>query len=500
MAKHARILTDEQRQRREHNRKILLDLLSGTTPEHPSSTQTAGMWLNLERFVVDRTTHQSVPFEGARGVERLMAELAHTYANGLIWQEGHLMGVSGSLAIEGHEERVGLEARVGAGAQLCVEVGPARELSALLDALAVFERHLHLASNAVGRELELVAQGYHPFVSSPSDIVLVSGSQNALLNTYLARTGSTGRAVMRCTAATRLSFSPDACGDLITSYRLLTALAPVLAFLTDNTAALGAGPAAEAPRMARTHLVEQADRTRTGVVSAMLKPSASIETYERWLEGVRPVCFTTDEGVTFSTGTDTLELVMQERDLSPTEAERLAMMAWPWVRLNGRLELAVADALPPRLAGAYAALIKGLMASSDARESAAALVGLDQLDGEAVEAAWQQLRAQGWNARIYGRPARQVADELIALATRNLPDASERRLLEALTQLWEIRCVPRDLLASKQAPHHPRTRDEEAAERWGAGAVIPYDELQGEPPAGSTAVMRLDKLVQRDQS
>ncbi len=494
MAKHARIRTDEQRERLEHNRLVLLDALAGTSGEPRSSTQTAGMTLVLERFVVNRSLRQPLPFEGARGVERLLDELGRIYVDGRELREGRLVGVAGMLAIEGHSEPVSLDAHVGAGGQLCLEIGPATELAVLSDALAVFSRQLHVAAETLGRDVELVAQGYNPYVSSPSDVVLVPGSHYALVNAYLARTGTGGRAWMRCTAATRLKLPMPPQDEVGASYRLLAALSPVLAFLTDNTLRMDGGRPKDTPRMARALVAEHVDPRRCGFAEPMLRPSAGIETYERWLEGLRPIVLTSADGVTFSTGTDTLEQVMCERELTPQEARQLAAMAWPWVGICGQLELSCADSLPPRLALSYAALVKGIMASATTRAAAAQLVGLQDLDAEAITQAWQVLRNEGWNARVYGRPIGQIADELVALAARGLDDPHERRQLDALGQLWEVRCVPRDLLLSTWERHRPRTREEEAAERWGAGAVIPYDELQGDPPAGSTAVMRLDKL------
>ena len=492
MAKHARQTTEEQRERLERNRAMLLALLSGTSDEQtPSPTSADSLTLTLERFVVDRRHGRTVPYEGLRGVGRLLAEVAQSYPQGELIEDGHLVGVRGMLLIEGHPEPVELTARVGAGAQLVLEIGPASQIGTLLDAIAVFERQLHVAGASLKRDVELVAQGYNPGVSSASDVVLVPGSRNALINTHLARTGRYGRDLMRCTAATRIALPVSNPHEAAQTYRLLTALAPLLAFATDNTPNLRGKEPSDTPRMARSLVVQGSDPARCGIVTAAMHKDFDVQSYERWLEELRPIVFTSDGGVTFSCGTSTLRRLMEEREISPYEAERLLAMAWPWVRWSRRLELCCADALPPRLAGAYAALVKGLVTSDTSRAAAAQLLHLDELSEEDVADAWQQLSANGWQAIVYGRPAGMLIDELDTLARHNLTDPTERRRLDALTQLWEVRCVPRDLLSRVRQAPKPRTREQEVIERYGEGALIPYDDLQGEPPAGATGVLHL---------
>lgn len=493
MAKHARTRSEEQVERLARNRATLLEAIAGATPDMPASTQTPGTQLVLERFVHDLATGTPVPFEGSRGVERILSELARSYPGGGEVREGHLVAVGGILLIDGHDEPVALRASVGAGAQLSLEVGPSPSIAAVADAIAVFSRQFHLACKAVGRDCELVAQGLDPAVSDPSDIVLVPRTRYVLMNTYLARTGRYARDMMRCSASTRLRLPMGPEGEAVERYRLLTALAPVLAFLTDNTLRLRGSDPAKTPRMARQLVWEAVDLTRCGTVPGSLGSRFGFAAYERWVEGIRPILFASDDGVVFSCGTDTCEQVMCERELSVSEAGHLLSMAFPHVRWDGALELRVADALPPRMAIAYLALVRGLLASDLTRRALADLLMPGATDEDSVADAWRDLRASGWDAHAYGRPVAQIADELSAIASRGLEEREERRLLEPLTQLWDVRMVPRDLLERSWDKAQGRTSEELAVELYGEGAVIPYDELAGDPPAGSTSVMHFDR-------
>lgn len=489
MAKHARTRTDEQRQRLERNRETMLAVLRGATGLHDGSIQTAGLTLVLERIVCDHATGRPVPFEGAYGVEQVLYQLAATYVGGETFCEGRLVGVRGTLAIEGRDEPIGLRASVGVGAQLVLEVGPSPSITGLIDAIRVFDRQAHLAARALGREYDLVAQGLSP-VDSPSDIVPVPLSRNVFMGTYLARSGRFATDALRCSAMTRLRLAmPQDEHEAVAAFRLCSALAPLLTFLCDNAFSLRGCAPSDTPSMARSLVWQQMDPTRHATMPSALRESFGIAAYERWLEGVRPILFESDEGIVFSTGTDTCEYVMEERDLTPAEAQRLTHAVWPDVRWDGQLELRCADSLAPRLAGGYAALVKGLLSTPETRLAVERLIGIDDLTELDLEQAYHDLREMGWNARVYKRWVDQLANELVVIALRGLDDIEECRLVNELAQLWEARMVPRDVLVANW--ESKRRSDLDAAiALYGEGAVIPYDELGGEPPAGQTAVMR----------
>lgn len=492
MAKHKRIRTEQQLERLENNRKTLTEVLSGQTDVLASSTQPTGLTLVLERITVDRASQQTVPYDGYTGIERVLGELAKTYQEGQVIIDGHLVGVRGILGIEGQDAPVALCATVGAGSQIILEVGPAASIEALLDAINVFDRQFHLACIALGHDFELVAQGCNPYAASPSDIVAVPLSRYVLMNAYLSRTGRFARDAMRCTAFTRLLLP---IGDdetvAVEDYRLSAALAPLLAFLTDNSLRMRGEEPNRAARMLRSLVWAQVDADRCGLVPGTFVASFGFKAYERWLEEIKPILFTSDDGVTFSTGSDTIARVMEERDLSATEALRLASMVFTHVRWAGRLELSCADALPPRLACGYAAFAKGIFASEQSRMAAHELLSLSSIGEDDVTAAWNDLHNLGWSARPYGRPIGQLADELANIAAAQLESRAERKLLDSLAQQWMVRMVPRDSLLHKWEKGRLQTRDEQAIELYGEGAVIPYDELGGEPPAGATSVMRV---------
>ena len=479
--------TVEQLARLAGNRDLLMGLLEGKGQLVHDVVQPAELAIVLERFVCDRKRRTSIPFEGPLGIEAVLRTLAETYPDGTISCDGHIVGVAGQLLMQGHEALVPIEAQVRYGGQLALAVGPASSLQVLSDAVAVFDRQFHLACAQRGLDLELVARGHNPYISSPEAVRPVPTARFSLLGAYLSRRGSSARSMLRLTASTTVRIPLREGVSSARIYQTLAAAAPILAFLTDNTLPLRGTRVSDVPRMSRALLWSDTDPERSGLVPGTLDAAFSAQAYERWLEGVRPMLLTSDGGNTFSTGSGTCREVMEERVLTPGEASQLLDSAWPWVRWTaGALELLAADALPPRMALGYAALIKGLLSGDETIDAMRTLFNMDTISEEAVAQAWSDLRMLGWRARPYGRPATQVAHELASLASHGLQERSERVLLDGLTQLWDVESTPRDLLIRNQERARSH-RKEQAARLWGKGAITSYEDLAGDPPPGDTA-------------
>ncbi len=109
-------------------------------------------------------------------------------------------------------------------------------------------------------------------------------------------------------------------------------------------------------------------------------------------------------------------------------------MAFPDVRLKRYLELRMADSMPEAFMLAYSALIKGALYSREGLDFAQESIRAGRLTEQDIQAAESDLMARGWEAEIYGRPARETALTLLALAERNLP-VEERAFLDPLHQV-----------------------------------------------------------------
>ena len=88
--------------------------------------------------------------------------------------------------------------------------------------------------------------------------------------------------------------------------------------------------------------------------------------------------------------------------------------------------------------------MKGLFYDPAVGDEVSALV-LPGISEQDVRDAWSGLKASGWDATVYGRPATELVDNLVTLSRKGLADDRDLALLEPLTSLWANRHVPRDL-------------------------------------------------------
>ena len=67
-----------------------------------------------------------------------------------------------------------------------------------------------------------------------------------------------------------------------------------------------------------------------------------------------------------------------------------------------------------------------------------------------VTDAMERLRKFGWGATVYGQPMTRLTDNLIYMSRRSLSDEMDLRILSGITELWEVRMVPRDAFVHQE--------------------------------------------------
>lgn len=426
------------------NRAAIEDALSAR-PNQTDRPRELG--LELERFVIDRASGHTVAYADEPGVHALLEAWSEFFAPGeRVFIDGHLFGYLGTVEVDG--QQVGLSISLEPGSQLEASVGPSASAGALLGALEAFDDQFRRTCARLGVDWELVARGFNPVVADPFDVPLIDKRRYHLMDAYLGATGGTyAQDMMRTSASTQVSVDLSG-GGLGTfgarkTYQLAVALGPILSFLSDNTPVRHGRPC-ERPLLARETVWTGIDPRRTGLVPGTFDDGFSPADYVDWLCGTEPILFTDENGVTTSTGHATTGDVMRDHVLSSHERAHLLSMVFPDVRLKGFAEIRTMDSLPPVQAAALAAFVKGLFYVPAVGDEAVALV-VDGITENAVRAAWDALRTDGWDAVVYGRPFAELADALRALARRGLGGDPDQVLLDPLDSLWAHRRLPRDL-------------------------------------------------------
>ena len=422
------------------NKAALTELLS--SPD----CATAGareVGLELERFVIDRATGHTVAYADAPGIHDLFERWGRFFSpDERVFIDGHLFGYVGAYDIDG--EQVGISISLEPGSQVEASVGPSAHVASLLAALERFDEQFDLVTAELGVDWELVPSGFNPNVSSPLEVPLIDKERYHLMDAYLSKTGRYARDMMRCTTSAQISIDL-ACGrNGVETYQLAVALGPVLSFLTDNAPHWRGLAKKDTPRMAHARIWESVDPARCGVVPGTFDKGFGAAAYADWLCDVHPILFTDERGVTTSTGDDTEADVMSRRLLTKHELQHMISMVFPDCRLKGFAELRTTDSLPPRQSAALAAFVKGLFYDPEVGDETSRLI-LAGISETKVREAWRELEARGWDAIVYGRPAAELVDELVALSRRGLAGDADLALLEPLTSLWAERKVPRDV-------------------------------------------------------
>lgn len=104
-------------------------------------------------------------------------------------------------------------------------------------------------------------------------------------------------------------------------------------------------------------------------------------------------------------------------------------MAFPDIRLKQFIEIRSADSMPENYVKAYCALIKGLFGSG---ETVVNMLSLLPQEAEAIKAAKESLRADGYRGTVYGQDVRLMLYWLLNEAAANL-EGEEREALK----LWD---------------------------------------------------------------
>ncbi len=403
--------------------------------------------LELERFVVDMQTGEGVTYLDEPGIldlldtwEETFPELERTVI------DGRLFGFTGVLPTSDGD--VGLSITLEPGSQLEASVGPAAEVTTLMKALETFDDEFAEVTERLGVDWQLVAMGVNPLVVDPRDIPLIPKERYRLMDAYLSKRGTYARSMMRVSASTQVSIDCGYPCDLARIYRLAVALGPIFSFLCQNVLSWRGLRMKDTPNMVRSRIWSSVDEDRCGTVPGTFSADFSAETYVDWLMGIAPILFTSDAGMTVDTGNATVRDICAVRELSDGELAHLLSMVFPDTRLKGFLEIRDADSLPPRLAGAYAALVKGVFYGEDSFEQAYELLARGRRDGD-IPAARLELESRGWEAEVYGLPMATIVGRLVQLAENGLQIQEERELFHGLSDLWTRRMIPSDLLMEK---------------------------------------------------
>ena len=377
-------------------------------------------WLGveIEHFILRLDTGVAVPYVGPGGVREILRTLLDCYPEAEALPGEDLFGFSGPEFV------ITLEP----AAQLEISIAATESVAHIGEVYNGFLRNLRKV---------LASWSYNAFtvgcqpVSRVEDLTLIPKERYRLMDNHFARTGSGGREMMRGTASVQVSIDYFSEDDFRRKMQAAYYYSPVLKLLADHATAFEGKPLTGF--LKRTDIWNRVDSARCGIVPDVFKADFGFADYAAFL-GKMPPIFLPAGGENRYTGFQTVEELYREDSLDEESLVHILSMAFPDVRLKRYLELRMADSMPEAFMLAYSALIKGALYSREGLDFAQESIRAGRLTEQDIQAAESDLMARGWEAEIYGRPARETALTLLALAERNLP-VEERAFLDPLHQV-----------------------------------------------------------------
>jgi glutamate--cysteine ligase len=367
-----------------------------------------------------------VPHGGERGIGALLERIAALDGWTPVSEDGALIAlVKGAASIT-------LEP----GGQLELSGAP---LPTIHDTCAEFSAHLDLVRR-VSEPLGIVwlSLGSDP-VHGLADVPRMPKARYAIMRDYLPRRGELALHMMHLTATVQANFDYASEADMVAKLRAALALTPVVSALFANSSIHEGKPSGFVSR--RLHIWRHTDPDRCGIPPFVFEPGFG---YRRWVEWALdvPMFFLVRDGRYRPARGTTFRRFLAEgfegERATIGDFDRHLTTLFPDVRLKRVIEVRGADAVPSGLICALPALWKGILYDDAACAAAFELAaGWSQ---EEREAAMESVARAGLAARIAGRPARELAGELVEIASEGLRrigaagalDPDERGFLEPI--------------------------------------------------------------------
>ena len=394
-----------------------------------------------EKVPFYRLDRSPVPYRPA-ATERKggIAELLDGLAQRLRWEP----------IVEGGNS-IGLSDPTGGGA-ISLEPGGQFELSgAPLETVHETAREFadHLAAvKQVAEPLGIgfLTLGMSPVWSVAETPVMPKGRYRIMAN-YMPKVGTRGLDMMFRTATvqTNLDFSDEA--DMVLKLRTTLALQPVAAALFANSPFTDGKP--NGFLSARSEIWRDTDNARAGMMPFAFEKGFGFERYVDYALDV-PMYFVKRGDVYHDVAGLSFRDLLAGK-LSALPGERATLSDWanhlstifPEVRLKRYLEMRGEDVGPPPMVAALSALFAGLLYDQTALDGAWELTKSWTADDR--QALRDAVPRQGLAAPIAGRTVREVARDMLALASEGLARRArldvegrdETRFLEPLTAIVE---------------------------------------------------------------
>ncbi len=382
--------------------------------------KSSALGVELEHFIVDKKTGRAVPYGGEDGIRQILSELIMLYPKAQVLPDDDFFG------FETPEFTITLEP----AAALEISIAPEFSIKRIVDIYQDF--YLKLDQVLKKKGYAAVTAGCQP-QSPVESLTLIPKKRYALMDARFRQFGTGGMEMMRGTASLQVSIDYRSEEDFRNKLRAAYYFGPVLKLFCDNSSSFQGEPLKK--RLKRTQIWRRVDPVRCGILPEVFSDPYGFLEYTAFL-GAMPPIFIKKGREVIDTGDKTVAQLYEGKEVSREEVVHILSMAFPDVRLKQYLELRFADSVPLPFMMAYCALIKGLFYSDKGVSYAERQIAERGISEKEVSEAENGIMELGWKAHVYGRPVRELADEMLTLARSGL-EKEEAGYLDAFNTVME---------------------------------------------------------------
>jgi glutamate--cysteine ligase len=391
---------------------LLAFFYAGETPESDWAIGT-----EHEKIGVYEATGERVPYEGEYGVGALLRRISECDGWKPVYEEENVIALlkdGASITLE-------------PGGQIELSGAPLRTIR---ETCREFNNHVDLVKDVASDfGIAWLALGVDP-LHEVSEIPVMPKHRYEIMRSYLPTRGSLALDMMHASATVQANFDFSSEADMVSKLRMAMGCTPIVSAIFANSPVSAGRETGYVSK--RVAIWRDTDPDRCGILHFVFDEGFGYREYAEWALDVPMFFLIKDESYIPAEGT-TFRQYMERGFAGHHATEQDWNMhlttLFPEVRLKQVIEVRGADAVPRDLICALPALWKGLLYDAEACEAAWSLVS--GFSREQREAAQVDVAHHGLGAQIGGRPALELADELVSISDAGLRRIASRTGLEA---------------------------------------------------------------------
>ena len=379
-----------------------------------------------EKIGLYADTLERVPYDGDRGIARLLEEIAARDAWNRIFEGENLIAL----------EKEGASITLEPGGQVELSGAP---LGAIRETCREFNAHVDLV-NEISTELGIVfvALGIDP-LHQVSEIPVMPKRRYEIMREYLPTRGHLGLDMMHASATVQANFDFSDETDMARKMRTAMGCTPIVSALFANSSIAAGRPSGFVSK--RVEIWRDTDPDRCGLLHFVFEPDFGYRRYVEWALDV-PMFFIVRDSEYWPASHLTFRQFMDEgfQGFHATRDDWNLHLTtlFPEVRLKKIIEVRGADTVPRDLICALPAIWKGLLYDDAARSAAWQLVsGFSREEREDAQA---DVARRGLAAQIADISMLDLAHELVEISSEGLrsigepagPASDERAFLDPI--------------------------------------------------------------------